>query len=260
VEAFPVPATTGTAAAELDRVCRENELVIEAWSPIHLRAVLREYYWKPDRPAVAAKVCWEDSQRYLYLPRLRSREVLAAAVRAGTASRDFFGTALGCEGGKLEGFQFGVPVAFDDGLWLVEPAEAARRAAAQQAAAAAEAAAALGVAEAGPGPSGTGSLVASPAAAGAGAAATAGGGVGGVRAAPARSFRGVAEVPAALGKSPLKTLAEEVIALLASDPYATVRVTVEIDAAFPQGVTDALRRSVSENATSLGLKTRDWEA
>jgi uncharacterized protein len=35
---------------------------------------------------------WEDTLRYLYLPRLKSREVLAAVVRAGAASRDFFGT------------------------------------------------------------------------------------------------------------------------------------------------------------------------
>ena len=32
----------GTRATELARVCRENELVIETWSPIHLRAKLKE--------------------------------------------------------------------------------------------------------------------------------------------------------------------------------------------------------------------------
>ncbi len=259
VEAFPVPATTGTAAAELDRVCRENELVIETWSPIHLRTVLRDYYWKPERPAVAAKVFWEDSQRYLYLPRLRSRDVLAAAVRTGAASRDFFGTALGNDGGRLEGFQLGGPVTMDDGLLLVEPGEAARlaaEAAAKRAATTAQAGGAAAGNSAGIAPSGTGGESAGAAAAarpGATPAAT-------TRPAPARSFRGVAEVNATLAKSRLNTLAEEVIALLASDPNATVRVTVEIDATFPHGASDALRRSVSENATSLGLKTKDWES
>jgi len=46
---------------------------------------------------------------------------------------------------------------------------------------------------------------------------------------------------------------------LASDPNATIRVTVEIAAEFPNGVSDTVKRGVSENATSLGFKTKDWE-
>ena len=33
--------------------------------------------------------------RYLYMPRFKNRDVLAQAIRAGAASRDFFGTAYG---------------------------------------------------------------------------------------------------------------------------------------------------------------------
>ena len=58
------------------RVCRENELVIETWSPIHLRAKLKELYWNESKPAVRATAFWEDTLRYLYLPRLKLREVL----------------------------------------------------------------------------------------------------------------------------------------------------------------------------------------
>jgi hypothetical protein len=50
-----------------------------------------------------------------------------------------------------------------------------------------------------------------------------------------------------------------VIALLASDPNATVRITLEIDAEFPQGASDTIKRGVSENANSFGFKTKDWE-
>jgi hypothetical protein len=57
----------------------------------------------------------------------------------------------------------------------------------------------------------------------------------------------------------LNTIAEEVIALLASDPNATVRVTVEIDASFPNGASDSIKRGVSENATNLGFNAKDWE-
>jgi len=34
---------------------------------------------------------------------------------------------------------------------------------------------------------------------------------------------------------------------------------VEISAEFPNGVSDTVKRAVSENARSLGLKPPDWE-
>lgn len=46
---------------------------------------------------------------------------------------------------------------------------------------------------------------------------------------------------------------------LCSDPNASVRVVLEISAAFPEGVSDSVKRAVSENANSLGLKSADWE-
>ncbi len=75
----------------------------------------------------------------------------------------------------------------------------------------------------------------------------------------AKSFRGSVEVNATLAKSRLITIADEVIALLASDPNATVRITLEIDAESPQGASETIKRGVSENAMSLGFKTKDWE-
>jgi hypothetical protein len=54
-------------------------------------------------------------------------------------------------------------------------------------------------------------------------------------------------------------LADETIALLSSDPSAAVRVVVEISADFPEGASDKLKRDVSENTRSLGLKHAEWE-
>ena len=54
-------------------------------------------------------------------------------------------------------------------------------------------------------------------------------------------------------------LADEIISLLCSDPNATVKVSLEISAEFPDGVSDQIKRAVTENANSLGLKTKDWE-
>jgi hypothetical protein len=36
-------------------------------------------------------------------------------------------------------------------------------------------------------------------------------------------------------------------------------LTVEVAAEFPTGASDQIRRAVSENTTSLGFKTKDWE-
>lgn len=250
VESFPLNTTSGTAPGELERICRENELVIDAWSPIHLRAKLKELYWKADKPAVGAMAFWEDSLKYLYLPRLKSREVLASVIRTGAASQDFFGTAYGHSNGEYDGFQLGDGnVSFDDTLLLIEPeaarlyyAERKKREAVVQPAGGTVAApiqptGGTGVAEPGhpiPGP-------------------------GPVVAAKPKSFHGSVEVNAALAKSKLNTIADEVIALLTSDPNAAVRITLEIAADFPDGASDTIKRGVSENANSLGFKSKEWE-
>lgn len=67
-------------------------------------------------------VFWEHTLRYLYLPRLKNRDVLAQAIRTGAASRDFFGTAYGQREGSFEGFRLGSEsVQLDDTLLLIEP-------------------------------------------------------------------------------------------------------------------------------------------
>jgi hypothetical protein len=57
----------------------------------------------------------------------------------------------------------------------------------------------------------------------------------------------------------LVQIAEEIISVLASDPQATVQVRVEINADFPDGVSDQIRRAVSENAISLSFMNKTWE-
>jgi len=46
---------------------------------------------------------------------------------------------------------------------------------------------------------------------------------------------------------------------LASDPNATIGITLEIDAEFPHGANDTIKRDVVENAPSLDFKVKDWE-
>ena len=230
VEAFPLNTTGGSLGSEVARACVDNELVITTWSPIHLRSKLKELYWKEGQPSAKAMAFWEDTLRYLYLPRLKDRDVLGHAIRTGAKSRDFFGIAYGQSGDTLEGFQFGdATVQFDDTLLLIEPERAKRYEASQS--------------KGGPGTKEPPPPPPPP---------------------PdprlrARSFHGIAEVGSATAKMRLVQLADEIISILSSDPNAIVKVIVDVTAEFPDGATAQVKRAVSENARSLGLKSADWE-
>jgi hypothetical protein len=56
----------------------------------------------------------------------------------------------------------------------------------------------------------------------------------------------MAEVASATAKIRLVQLADEIISVLSSDPNASVKVTVEIAADFPDGAAEQVKRAVSE--------------
>lgn len=257
IEPFALNASGSSMGAELDRVCQENELIINVWSPLHLRSKLKELYWKPDRVAVGAMNFWVDVERYLYLPRLRNRGVLEQAITKGAATKDFFGTAYGQTGDAYEGFKLGDAwVQLDDTLLLIEPDVAQQYA--KKLAEIVQEGTRSGPEE-GSDVSGTGNTGAigvpphgekkepssSPAA--------------GAAVAKAKEFYGSVDVNPATAKMRMVELAEEIINVLASEPQAKLKVSVEIVAEFPDGVSDQVKRAVSENATSLGFKAKTWE-
>jgi len=255
VETFALNTSGGSVGGEIERVCTENEWIISTWSPIHLRTKLKELYWKGSQNTAKASAFFEDTLRYLYLPRLRARDVLVQAIRAGAASKDFFGTAYGEADGKFEGFSLGTGnVIVDDTLLLIEPQAAetyaeATRPVAIPASSTGGASISGGAAE---GPSSFNISGASrPPEAGKPSSVMIAG--------KPKTFHGSAEVPPATAKMRLVQIAEEIISVLTSDPNATVRVVVEISAEFPEGVQDGVKRAVSENARALGLKSADWE-
>lgn len=257
IEAFALNSTGGTGAAEIERICTDNELVIATWSPVHLRAKLNEIYWKGGQNAASASAFFEDTLRYLYMPRLKSRDVLAKAIHAGAASKDFFGTAYGQTDGKFEGFALGGgSVVFDDTLLLIEPAaalayEEANRPKSQPTHTGSGQTVTMGP--------GSGPIHPVPGDKAGGGILEAGATPPTAGVAKPKSFFGTAEIPPATAKMRLVQIADEIVAALASDPNANIRLTVEISAEFPDGASDGVKRAVSENARSLGLKTADWE-
>ena len=74
-----------------------------------------------------------------------------------------------------------------------------------------------------------------------------------------KSFHGSIQIKPSAAKMHLVQVAEEIISLLAGDPNASLNITLEINAEFPSGASDQIKRAVSENATALGFKSKNWE-
>lgn len=126
-EAIRLSASAQSLSKELHAKIHDNELVIEAWSPTHLKSQLQRYYWHGGQQHVAAVDFWQDSLRYLYLPRLKNEDVYRTTIANGATSLDFFGLAWGQTEGGYEGFSLGkatIPM-LDASFLLIEPATAA---------------------------------------------------------------------------------------------------------------------------------------
>ena len=259
VEGLTLNTASATVTGEIERVCLDNEWVITTWSPIHLRTKLHELYWKPEKRAINAIAFWEDTLRYLYMPRLKTRRVLEQAIIKGAASHDFFGTAYGQQQATFDGFMLGnANVQLDTTLLLIEPEAARQYAAAQQQA---QAATQMPASAAPPDPASP-SMGYNP--------STLEPSVPPMREQTAgplapttptqtHSFIGSADINPASAKLRLIQIADEIISLLTSDPQANIQISIDISADFPQGVSDQIKRAVSENATSLGFKNKTWE-
>ena len=267
VEAFPLNTTGNSVGNEIERVCLENELVITTWSPIHLRTKLKELYWKDGKSSASAMTFWEDTLRYLYLPRLKNKESLGQAIRTGAGSPDFFGTAYGVDGDKYTGFHVGESnVQFDDTLLLIEPNAASEYAAALQRAKDAEDAArrARDAAASGSGTTGNDSTSGSTGTGSISGGTNPNGGTGKIEPGPnpptkPKSFHGSIQIKPSAAKMKLVQVAEEIISILAGDPNANLEITLEINAEFPSGASDQIKRAVSENANALEFKSKSWE-
>ena len=106
-DAVQVAATAPSLIAEVERLAVDNERLVTAWSPIHLKTILETWYFKDGVTEVGALKVWQDCCHYLYLPRLQSSLVYGEAVRIGAETEDFFGYASGKEGDAYLGLVFG---------------------------------------------------------------------------------------------------------------------------------------------------------
>ena len=74
-----------------------------------------------------------------------------------------------------------------------------------------------------------------------------------------RRFYGTVVLDSARAGRDASRVADEVVAHLVGQPGARVRVTLEIEAEIPQGASEQLVRTVTENARSLKFSNQEFE-
>lgn len=225
----------------------ENDLLVTRYAASNLRMELdRVPLWRGGSH-VSVSQLWEDISRYPYLPRLRSLQVLLAAIQDGpmqlNAEQDGFGYAD----------SFDEDVGRYRGLVLHDTAEAATSAGlvveygvaqAQWAADKAAAAAAThGDADEAGGADGGGDD---------GTGGTAG------SASKLTRFTALKEIDAVRAGRDAGAIADEVISHF-TDRGAKVTVVIEIEAVDPEGFDETVRRIVTENASTLGFDRHEFE-
>lgn len=248
-EPHPLNPGAQNMAADIERVLKENELLINEWAPVHLANLLKAWFWKPDAKEVGALDVWQKSCCYLYLPRLLDGDVFTRTLAGGAPSKDFFGFAYGKEDGKYVGFAYGKPTTpiMDGSLLLIEPAAAAAFADSIQASEPSPASS-EGYAKA-PAP-GAPSVVSEPLP----------GGTQPIAAKQSRKqFYGTIELDPIQAKKQFADIVDEVIMQFTSKPGVSVRIAIDIQAESGAGFDDSTQRIVKENCNVLKFKNAEFE-
>ena len=254
-EHFQVNPGAPNLSQEIERVLKENELLITEWAPIHLAAVLNNWFWKDDAKEANALNVWQQSCQQLYLPRLKDDRVFQHTLAAGAESRDFFGFAQGKKDGRYVGFTFGrrASLVLDSSLLLIEPVTAAGYAEGQRAA---EEAARSKPTDTEPGNTGTGEA---PPRAEDSAKPIYQNGSGAAPQSVKRQFYGSIELDAIQAKKQFADLVDEVVLQFTSRPGVKVKIAIEIQAEAVTGFDDGLQRAVKENCNVLKFKNAEFE-
>jgi hypothetical protein len=236
--------STGGIVQRASYRLQSQELLITTWSPIHLHRELDQYLWKDGRPHISVKQLWEYFATYLYLPRLRDKDVLLATIKAGVFTRDFFGYATGVrelEGAEIPeyvGLTFGSTppgVYYDESSVVVRPEVAAKsmKQAEIEAEVAGQRGAQIETEEIGKGVMVEGEETAR---------------------APKRFYGTIRLNPMRLS-SEAGTIGQEVVQHLQALLGADVQITLDIEADVPDGIPDQIVRIVSENARTLKFES-----
>jgi len=247
------------------KLTSEEELLVE-YSATRLAMAMDQHNLWRGEDHVSLKQLWEDLARYVYLPRLKSQELVRNAVQEGVADTGWtdnfaYAEAWDSETSRYRGLRTGGigAVTMDTESVLVRPAAAQAQLEEDRKAQEAQEAQEEDVAsdrleeddsdssvetstresspqeESGDGPSLTKSE------------------------SQAKRFHGSVDLNPERMTTDVGQIVNEVVQHLTSQYGADVQVTLEIQANLPDGVNEQLRRIVSENARTLNFTQFDFE-
>lgn len=242
------PAGQGSLAERLARKLEGEERLIGLYGGTRVRMDLDRIPLWSERRDIAVADLWKHYCELLYMPRLASFEVLAAAISDGVSKLDWqtetFAYGEGHDGNRWVGMvaaqqvsarPSGIVIAPDAAIVQIEVDEAARNAAAGRSGVPATTLGGAAVPQTTPDPA------SAPAAA---AAKT--------------RFYGQFKLDNVRAIRELEEILRNVAEHLSSSPGAEVILTLEVNATS-EGFDDRVRRVVSENSTQLGAKSQEFE-
>lgn len=271
-EVVQVSTTTTNLVDTIENKLREEEWLIYEWSPIFLRNILSQWYFKDSVTEVSALKVWQDCCHYLYLPRLVNDQVFKNAMNQGIASEDFFGYASGKEGDSFLGFTFGQgSIGGLDGEALIIEREAAKAYRDKLAADAVQRARELadrntddssGQRDEGVRSGGSGAGADSGTAPPMGAEESGGSSAGAVTSAShiaKKQFYGTVSLDPLKAKMDFATVVDEIVEQFTLRTGVEVKVSVEIEATSSNGFDEALQRTIKENCNVLKFSSSEFE-
>ncbi len=246
-------------AVRASKKMKNDELLLTDFAATRLRMELdRIPLWRGNH--VSVKQLAEDFARYIYLPRLKSSDVLLGAVKDGVslltweqegfAFADSFDEVVGRYRGLRGNQTLTLFDAASTGLLVRGAVARAQMDAETRKPPVTGPLTPTGGATTPPGGTGSGST---------------GGSAGGVTIAPPpqstqpKRFHGTVKLNPLRTGLDASTIADEVIAHLSGLVGATVTVTLEIEAEIPAGVPDQVVRTVTENSRTLKFTSQGFE-
>ena len=241
-EAVAVSTNAANLIQEIENQLREEEWITTEWSPIHLKALLEQWYFKDGAVDVSALKVYQDTCHYLYLPRLVNDQVYKGAIDQGLDSEDFFGYASGRNGDQYLGFRFGKSsmVVLDDASVLVEKNAAAEYRERIK-----------------PAPEVVPAPVSPPV--GPGTTTPAGDPSVPVPGVVRNQFYATVDLDAVTAKLKFAEIVDEIVQQFTAKLGVEVSISVEIQAKSPEGFDEGLQRSVKENCNVLKFNNAEFD-
>lgn len=254
-ETVSVSTNATNLLQEIENRLREEEWITSEWSPIHLKNLLAQWYFKEGVTDVNSLKVYQDTCHYLYLPRLINDQVYRNAIGQGLDSEDFFGFASGKDGDAYLGFRFGnggIPTLDEACVLIDKDAAAEYREKTKPVPQPPPTTEPTGVNPVPPSVLG-GSLVTPPQPIPGGAPAPA------IQTAIKKQFYGNIELDPVKAKIDFATIVDEVVQQFTAKLGVEVSISVEIQAKSKNGFDEALQRTIKENCNVLRFSSSEFE-